>query len=74
MLGYREEELCAMNCSEFDSKDECLLFQKLRAGLTDHYSLEKCYVRKDGVPIWSKSLPLRNTSGAFLLEGLALRS
>jgi PAS domain S-box-containing protein len=70
MLGYREQELCAINCSEFDSKDECLLFQKLRAGLIDHYSLEKCYVRKDGVPIWAHlnvSLVNRDESTPFVV-------
>jgi PAS domain S-box-containing protein len=44
MLGYREEELCAMSCSEFanpeDSQDDWALFQKVRAGLIDRYSLE----------------------------------
>jgi PAS domain S-box-containing protein len=58
MLGYSEEELCAMSCSEFarpeDEKDDWALFQKLRAGLIDRYSLEKCYVRKDGAPIWGR--------------------
>ena len=51
MLGYREEELCAMNCAEFDSEEERALLQKLHAGQIDNYSLEKCYVRKDGAPI-----------------------
>ena len=58
MLGYSQEELCAMSCSEFarpeDEKDDWALFQKLRVGLIDHYSLEKCYMRKDGAPIWGR--------------------
>ena len=58
MLGYREEELCAMSCSEFahaqGEQDDWAHFQKLRAGLLDRYSLEKCYVRKDGAPIWGR--------------------
>jgi PAS domain S-box-containing protein len=58
MLGYTEEELCAMSCSEFahpeDEKEDWAFFQKLRAGLIDRYSLEKCYVRKDGAPIWGR--------------------
>jgi PAS domain S-box-containing protein len=58
MLGYREEELCAMSCSDFanpeDSQDDWALFQKLRAGLIDRYSLEKRYVRKDGTQIWGR--------------------
>jgi PAS domain S-box-containing protein len=56
MLGYREDELCAMSCSEFsnpeDSENDWALFQKLRAGLIERYSLEKRYVRKDGAQIW----------------------
>src|SRR6266576_2059273 len=58
MLGYREDELCAMSCSEFahaeDSQDERALFQKLRAGLIDRYSLEKRYVKKNGAQIWGR--------------------
>jgi PAS domain S-box-containing protein len=58
MLGYREEELCAMSCSEFsdpeDSEDDYALFQKLRSGLIERYSLDKRYVRKDGTQIWGR--------------------
>ncbi|HZR59154.1 MAG TPA: PAS domain S-box protein [Terriglobales bacterium] len=69
MLGFSKEELCGMNCSEFtnpqDSQDDWALFQKLRAGLIDRYSLEKRYVRKDGAQIWGRlnvSL-LKNSDG-----------
>jgi PAS domain S-box-containing protein len=58
MLGYREEELCGMHCSDFanseDSEDDLALFQQLCAGAIDRYSLEKRYVRKDGVQIWGR--------------------
>jgi PAS domain S-box-containing protein len=58
MLGYREDELCAMNCSEFanpeDSEDDWARFQQLRAGVIDRYSLEKRYVRKDGAQFWGR--------------------
>src|SRR5260370_7760784 len=58
MLGYREDELCGMNCSEFanpeDSEDDWALFQQLRAGVIDKYSLEKRYVRKDGTRFWGR--------------------
>ena len=58
MLGYRETELCGMNCCQFaspeDSQDDWALFQQLRAGAIDQYSLEKRYVRKDGVPLWGR--------------------
>jgi len=69
MLGYREDELCGMNCSQFanpeDSQDDWALFQQLRAGVIDKYSLEKRYVRKHGGQLWGRlnvSL-LRNGDG-----------
>jgi PAS domain S-box-containing protein len=56
MLGYTEKELRGMSCSQFanpeDSRDDWALFQQLRAGLIDHYSLEKRYVTKDGALLW----------------------
>jgi PAS domain S-box-containing protein len=58
MLGYRENELCGMNCSQFanpeDSQDDWALFQQLRAGAIDKYSLEKRYVRKHGGQFWGQ--------------------
>ena len=69
MLGYAESELCGMNCSQFanpeDSEDDWALFQQLRDGAIDRYSLDKRYVRKDGVQLWGRlnvSL-LRNDHG-----------
>src|ERR1700757_1028917 len=71
MLGYNENELCGMSCSQFahpeDSQEDWAQFQKLRAGLIDQYSLEKRYVRKDGAPLWGRlnvSL-LRNDDQGF---------
>ena len=73
MLGYQEDELCGMSCSKFanpeDSQDDWALFQQLRAGVIDKYSLEKRYVRKDGGLLWGRlnvSL-LRNGDGGFPL-------
>jgi PAS domain S-box-containing protein len=58
MLGYREDELCGMHCSDFahpkDSEDDWALFQQLCAGAIDRYSLEKRYVRKDGGQFWGR--------------------
>ena len=58
MLGYRDGELCGMSCSAFanseDSQDDWALFQQLRDGVIDHYSLEKRYVRKDGTRLWGR--------------------
>ena len=58
MLGYERNELCGMSCSQFanpeDSQDDWALFQQLRAGAIEHYSLEKRYLRKDGASIWGR--------------------
>jgi PAS domain S-box-containing protein len=73
MLGYREDELCAMSCSQFanaeDSQDDWALFQQLRAGVLDKYSLEKRYVRKDGCQLWGRLnvSVLRNVDGGSTL-------
>jgi len=58
MLGYSNEELRHMTCAQFghpeDSKDDWALFQKLRTGAIDRYSLEKRYVKRDGTQIWGR--------------------
>ena len=71
MLGYRENELCGMSCSQFanpeDSQDDWALFQQLRAGIIDHYWLEKRYVKKDGAQLWGRlnvSLLKNNDAGS----------
>src|ERR1700758_1701041 len=67
MLGYTEKELCGMSCSEFanpeDSQDDWALFQQLRSGVIDHYSLEKRYLRKDGSQIWGRLNVSLSTNG-----------
>jgi PAS domain S-box-containing protein len=58
-----------MSCSQFadrqDSEDDWALFQQLRAGVIDKYSLEKRYVRKDGYKLWGRLnvSVLRNVDG-----------
>ena len=66
-----------MSCSEFanpeDSQDDWALFQQLRSGTIDHYSLEKRYVRKDGAQIWGRlnvSLLKRGYGGSPLVVAL----
>src|SRR5438445_5613885 len=58
MLGYRDDEMRGMSCSQFanpeDLQDDWALFQQLRAGVIDGYSLEKRYVTKDGAHIWGR--------------------
>jgi PAS domain S-box-containing protein len=65
MLGCSEEELRGKHCVQFsppdDAEKDWALFQKLRAGLTDHYQLEKRYFRRDGSLVWGRlSLSLLN--------------
>ncbi len=56
MLGYRQDEMCGMNCSQFahpeDEQDDWAHFQRLCAGVIDKYALEKRYVRKSGGELW----------------------
>jgi PAS domain S-box-containing protein len=56
MLGFSEEELRRKHCVDFsppeDAEKDWALFQQLRAGLIDHYQLEKRYFRRDGSLVW----------------------
>jgi PAS domain S-box-containing protein len=77
ILGYQEGELCGMDCSQFanpeDSQDDWALFQQLRAGLIDHYSLDKRYVRKDGAQVLGRlnvSLLKASDAGSPLVVAL----
>lgn len=58
ILGYTSAELIGMSCAQFghvgDSEDESVLFQQLRAGAIGSYTLDKRYVRKDGVEMWGR--------------------
>jgi len=58
MLGFSEEEMLNKHCVEFsppeDAAKDWELFQQLKAGLIDSYSLEKRYFRKDGALTWGR--------------------
>jgi hypothetical protein len=58
MLGYREDEVCGMSCSQFanpeDSQDDWSLFRQLRAGVINRHSLEKRYVSKHEAQFWGR--------------------
>lgn len=58
LLGYSREELGRMNLAMLTHPDDietCLRnLDELKAGRTDHYELEKRYVRKDGGVIWAR--------------------
>src|SRR6516225_4625959 len=57
-LGFSEEELHNKHCVDFspreDAEKDWALFQQLRAGLIDHYQLEKRYFRQDGSLVWGR--------------------
>src|SRR5215831_15766245 len=56
MLGFSEDELRSKHCVDFspaeDAQKDWALFQQLRAGLIDHYQIEKRYFRRDGSLLW----------------------
>src|SRR5215471_6106411 len=58
MLGFSEEEACSKHCVDFsppeDAERDWLLFQQLRAGLIDHYQLDKRYFRRDRSLMWGR--------------------
>src|SRR5262252_6745216 len=55
-LGFSEQELRDKHCVDFspreDAEKEWPLFQQVKAGLIDHYQLEKRYFRRDGSLVW----------------------
>ena len=58
MLGFTEEELQSKHCVDFsppeDAEKDQVLFQQLRAGVIDHYQLDKRYFRRDGSLVWGR--------------------
>jgi PAS domain S-box-containing protein len=56
ILGFSEEELRNKHCVDFspheDAEKDWALFQQLRAGVIDHYQLEKRYFKRDGSLVW----------------------
>jgi PAS domain S-box-containing protein len=74
-LGFSEEELRKKHCVDFsppeDARTDWELFQKLKAGLIDHYQLEKRYFRRDGSLVWGRlSLSLLNARPSPLVLAL----
>jgi PAS domain S-box-containing protein len=72
MLGFTEEELQNKHCVDFspaeDAERDWALFQQLRAGVIDHYQLEKRYFRRDGSLVWgSLSLSLLDSHPSQLV-------
>lgn len=58
MLGYTQQELTTMNCTQFadaeDEKEDWEQFQALRSGVIRSYQIEKRYLRKDGSRMWGQ--------------------
>jgi PAS domain S-box-containing protein len=57
-LGFSEEELRNKHCVDFspreDAEKDWALFQQLRAGVIDHYQLEKRYFQRNGSLVWGR--------------------
>jgi PAS domain S-box-containing protein len=58
MLGFSEEEMRSKHCVDFspseDAAKDWALFEQLRAGLIDHYSIDKRFFRRDGSLLWGR--------------------
>jgi len=56
MLGFSEEESRSKHCVDFsppeDREKDWTLFKQLRAGVIDHYQIEKWFIRRDGSLVW----------------------
>lgn len=58
MLGFTEDEMRAKHCVDLsppeDAEKDWALFEELRAGVRDHYQIEKRFFRRDGSMIWGR--------------------
>ncbi|MGZ7047057.1 MAG: PAS domain S-box protein [Methanobacterium sp.] len=77
MLGYSKDELKSKSFSEFTHPDdvnkEWLLMEDILAGKTDHYEIEKRYIRKDNTVIWVRLIgSLIKGLGGEPINGIAL--
>jgi len=75
MLGLSEEEVLGKRCAEFspaeDAEKDWALFQQLRAGVIDHYQLDKRFIRRDGSLIWGRlSISLLNDRGSPMVVAM----
>lgn len=76
LLGLNQEELLSKHCVQFsppqDAHKDWTLFQQLKAGKIDRYSLEKRYLRKDGSVVWgSLSVSLFNRGNSRFVLAMA---
>jgi PAS domain S-box-containing protein len=75
MLGFSEEEMRDKHCVEFsppeDAAKDWALFEQLRAGEIDRYSIEKRFIRKDGALTWGRlSISLLNRRSSPLVVAM----
>ena len=58
LLGFGEEELLHKHCVDFspveDAEKDWVLFERLKSGAINHYSLDKRYFRRDGSLVWGR--------------------
>jgi PAS domain S-box-containing protein len=58
LLGFSEEELLHKHCVDFspaeDADKDWVLFEQLKSGAINHYSLDKRYFRRDGSLVWGR--------------------
>jgi len=72
MLGFSEEEMHSKHCVDFspseDAAKDWALFEQLRAGLIDHYSIDKRFFRRDGSLLWGRlSISLLNSATPMVI-------
>ena len=75
MLGFSEEEMRQKHCVDFspgeDAEKDWALFQQLRAGAINHYSLDKRFIRGDGSIVWGRlSISMLNSDGLHLVVAM----
>lgn len=76
-LGFSEEEMLGKHCVDFsppeDAQKDWTLFEQLRAGLIDHYSLEKRFFKRDGSVIWGHlNIALLNHGGSRIAVAMVV--
>jgi PAS domain S-box-containing protein len=77
MLGFSEEELLKKHCVDFsppeDAEKDWALFQQLKSGSINHYSVDKRYFRRDGSLVWGRlSISLLRDSASPMVVAMVV--
>lgn len=77
MLGFSEEELLKKHCVDFsppeDAEKDWALFQQLKSGCINHYSVDKRYFRRDGSLVWGRlSISLLRDSASPMVVAMVV--